>query len=140
MRRTFNIYCDESCHLEHDHQKAMVIGATWCPAETVKKISTSLRGIKTRHGLSQDFEIRWGKISPAKIDFYLEVLDYCFESTDLHFRAVVVPNKEKLDHSLIREHILAISDYLSENLTSIRPEEADGAKFLAELIRNQRLG
>lgn len=105
MKRTFNIYCDESCHLEHDHQRVTVIGATWCQIRTVRKISSVLRKIKTRYGLSQDFEIKWGKISPAKIDFYLEVLDYFFESTELHFRAVVVPNKEKLDHSLfLQDH------------------------------------
>lgn len=26
MSETFNIYCDESCHLEHDQQKVMVLG------------------------------------------------------------------------------------------------------------------
>ncbi len=40
----------------------------------------------------------------------------------------------------MRELVLAITDYLSEKLMGIRPEEADAAKLLAELIRNQRLG
>jgi hypothetical protein len=31
MIPTFNVYCDESCHLEHDRQQAMVLGAVWCP-------------------------------------------------------------------------------------------------------------
>jgi len=31
MRDTYNIYCDESCHLEHDGIPTMVIGAVWCP-------------------------------------------------------------------------------------------------------------
>lgn len=26
-----NIYCDESCHLEHDKQKVMAIGGIACP-------------------------------------------------------------------------------------------------------------
>ena len=33
MSDTFNVYCDESCHLENDHQKAMVLGAVWCPLD-----------------------------------------------------------------------------------------------------------
>ena len=33
MPRTYNIYCDESCHLEHDHLGVMALGAVWCPAE-----------------------------------------------------------------------------------------------------------
>ncbi|MCL0066152.1 DUF3800 domain-containing protein, partial [Dehalococcoidia bacterium] len=31
MTPTYNIYCDESYHLEHDHQEIMVLGALWCP-------------------------------------------------------------------------------------------------------------
>jgi len=27
MGDTFDVYCDESCHLENDHQKVMVLGA-----------------------------------------------------------------------------------------------------------------
>ena len=30
MSDTFKVYCDESCHLENDHQKVMVLGAVWC--------------------------------------------------------------------------------------------------------------
>ena len=25
-----NIYCDESCHLEHDGIKPMLLGCVWC--------------------------------------------------------------------------------------------------------------
>ena len=31
MAEVFNVYCDESCHLEHDNIPTMVIGAVWCP-------------------------------------------------------------------------------------------------------------
>ncbi len=40
----------------------------------------------------------------------------------------------------MRELILAISDYLSEKLVAIRPEEASAARVLGELVRNQRIG
>ena len=30
MSDIFHVYCDESCHLENDHQNAMVVGAVWC--------------------------------------------------------------------------------------------------------------
>ena len=33
MKELFNIYCDESCHLEHDGQKAMAIGGCRGPEE-----------------------------------------------------------------------------------------------------------
>ena len=37
MSTTYNVYCDESCHLENDGQKAMVLGAIWCPLEKTGK-------------------------------------------------------------------------------------------------------
>ena len=98
MTQILNIYCDESCHLEHDRQKVMVLGAVWCPLESVKDFSTRLRSIKTSHGLSPDFEIKWTKVSPAKVSFYADVINYFFEEPDLHFRALIVPDKSKLQH------------------------------------------
>ena len=46
MSTTYNVYCDESCHLENDRQKAMVLGALWCPMEKVREIADNIRGIK----------------------------------------------------------------------------------------------
>ena len=39
MSETFNIYCDESCHLENDGQKAMVLGAVWCPLDKTRGLT-----------------------------------------------------------------------------------------------------
>lgn len=94
----FNIYCDESCHLEHDHSQVMVLGAVWCPSEKVREISIQIREIKTRYGLKPDFEMKWVKVSPAKLDFYLSVLDYFCANANLYFRGVVIPDKTQLDH------------------------------------------
>ncbi len=99
MSQIFNIYCDESCHLENDHQKAMVLGAVWCPLEKTREIAVRIREIKESHGLKPEFEIKWSKVSPAKKQFYLDILDYFFDDNDLHFRALIVPDKSKLDHA-----------------------------------------
>jgi hypothetical protein len=99
MSETFNIYCDESCHLENDKQPAMVFGAVWCPQDKTREIAVRIREIKRRHGLSPSFEVKWTKVSPGKNRFYLDLLDYFFDDDDLHFRALVVPDKTKLDHS-----------------------------------------
>jgi len=100
MSQTFNIYCDESCHMENDHQKVMVLGAVWCPLEKVREISIRIREIKIDHGLNPDFEIKWTKVSPAKLKFYLDLVDYFFDDDDLHFRALIVPDKSKLRHEV----------------------------------------
>ncbi len=99
MTQTFNVYCDESCHMEHDGQGVMVLGAVWCPLETTHEIAVRLREIKARHGLPATFETKWTKISPGRLQFYLDTLDYFFDEDDLHFRALVVPDKAKLDHA-----------------------------------------
>jgi hypothetical protein len=93
-----NVYCDESCHLENDHQGVMVLGALWCPKDRAPQAAERLREIKVRHGLSNHFEVKWTKVSPAKAQFYLDLVDYFFDDDDLHFRALIVPDKNLLRH------------------------------------------
>jgi hypothetical protein len=98
MSDIFNIYCDESCHLQHDHQQVMVLGAVWCPLEKTREIAKRIREIKQRHNLSPAFEVKWIKVSPVKKLFYLDLMDYFFDDDDLHFRALIVPDKSQLRH------------------------------------------
>lgn len=95
---TYNIYCDESCHLENDGKNVMVLGAICCPLDKTRKIAEEIRAIKVQHGLSPKFEIKWKKVSPAKTKFYLNVLKYFFQNDNLSFRAVVIPDKSRLRH------------------------------------------
>lgn len=97
-KHIFNIYCDESCHLEHDNHLAMTMGAVWCPLDKAKEIFIDIREIKERHGLKRNFEVKWTKVSPAKQAFYQELLEYFFQNENLHFRCLVVPDKNKIDH------------------------------------------
>lgn len=95
---TYNVYCDESAHLPHDRQPVMALGATRCPLSETRRISDELRALKKRHGLPPNFEIKWTKVSPSKIDFYEELVDYFFDTDDLTFRALLIPEKSLLDH------------------------------------------
>ncbi|GHU78506.1 hypothetical protein FACS1894145_0620 [Bacteroidia bacterium] len=94
----YNIYCDESCHLENDNIQVMVLGAIWCLKEKKDEIFKRIREIKVECGLAKDFEIKWNKVSPARTDFYLRLIDYFFDDDDIHFRALVVPDKSLLHH------------------------------------------
>jgi hypothetical protein len=108
MGERFNIYCDESCHLEHDRASVMVLGAVWCPADRVEEISIRLRELKQKHHvLSQEnlrqprlrqFEVKWTKVSKAKLALYVDWIDYFFDDDDLHFRGVLI-DKTILDHT-----------------------------------------
>lgn len=104
MTQIYNVYCDESCHLENDHQKVMILGAVWCPIEKVKETSGQLREIEKKYSLASNFEIKWTKVSPAKIDFYLELINYFFDNTDLHFRVLVIPDKSQINHQAFNQN------------------------------------
>jgi hypothetical protein len=76
----------------------MVLGALWCPGEKTREVFVRLRQIKSRHQLNPRFEVKWTKVSPAKMPFYLDLLDCFFDDPDLHFRALIVPDKSQLQH------------------------------------------
>ncbi len=99
MSQTFNVYCDESCYMEHDGLGVFVLGAVWCPAEKVREVAVRLREIKVAHGMAPDFEVKWNKVSPSQAHFYADVIDYFFDDDDLHFRTVVAPDKMLLRHA-----------------------------------------
>jgi hypothetical protein len=94
----YNIYCDESCHLLHNNGNAMVLGAIWCLKEKKREIFKRIRSIKQEHGLPANFEVKWNKVSPAKLSFYKRLIDYFFDDDDLYFRALIVPDKSILNH------------------------------------------
>jgi hypothetical protein len=90
------IYCDESCHIEHDHQPNMVLGAIACLKTKVPAINIAIREIKARHNLTGQ-EIKFNKVSPAKVSFYEELINYFFDTPELRFRGLLA-KKEGLDH------------------------------------------
>lgn len=94
-----NIYCDESGHLEKDQVPVMVLGAVVCPTSKSAEIARQLRKIKITHGLPPHFEVKWKKVSSAQQAFYLNYLDYFFDNDDISFRALVIPDKSRLDHT-----------------------------------------
>lgn len=99
----YNVYCDETCHLEHDGINVMVLGAVWCPQNKLKEINQRIKEIKKRNNVSLAAEMKWTKISPGKVDLYKDLINYYFDDDDLHFRAVIIPDKSKLDHHRFKQ-------------------------------------
>jgi hypothetical protein len=99
MPEVINIYCDESCHLPDDRQPFMVLGAVWCAADKTHEIAKDLRDLKLKHRMPAGFELKWNRVSKAKLDYYLDVMDYFFGNPGLHFRAWVA-SKAELDHEV----------------------------------------
>lgn len=101
----FNIYCDESCHLENDNKRLMVLGAVWCPFDKAHEIAKRIREIKEKHFNTHYRETKWNKVSQAKLEFYLDLIDYFFDESNLHFRAIIA-DKTNLDHGRFRQSLL----------------------------------
>jgi hypothetical protein len=104
MDKTFNIYCDESCHLENDHKDFMFLGSISSAYNQVKLHTAQINELKKKHHFFA--EIKWSKVSQSKLHFYSELIDYFF-ATDLKFRAVGV-EKRKINENLIW---LVLCDY-----------------------------
>ncbi len=97
MQEIINIYCDESCHLENDGHKVMVLGAIHCNQTFAKQHFQAIREIKKKHSLSPYAEIKWTKVSSSKVDFYVDIIRYFFSQETLGFRGYVA-DKSKLKH------------------------------------------
>jgi len=94
--RIFNLYCDESCHLEHDGFSVMGFGAVCVQAESARQIAKEIRAIKEQAGCRG--ELKWSKVSEKNVGFYCDLIDFFFSRKGLSFRALIVNGKERLDH------------------------------------------
>ncbi|MBU2921499.1 DUF3800 domain-containing protein [Winogradskyella psychrotolerans] len=99
MSKTFNIYCDESCHIENDHKKYMFLGSVSSAYNQVKLHTENINDLKKKHNFYA--EIKWSKVSKSKLRFYLDLVDYFF-ATDLQFRTVGV-EKSKINNDAFNQ-------------------------------------
>ena len=93
--KTFNIYCDESTHLEHDGQPYMIYGYVSIAYNQMKGIKEGLKHIKLMHNHTS--ELKWTDVSDLTFPLYKDLIDYFFR-TDMNFRAVIV-DKSQIDNS-----------------------------------------
>lgn len=93
--KSYNIYIDESCHLQNDDIPLMCIGYTKIAAENYTKYKAAIQAIKLKH--HSPTEIKWNKLSYSRLELYKELIDFFF-SNDIFFRAILVKNKASIDH------------------------------------------
>lgn len=145
-----NIYCDESCHLQYDDSEVMLLGGIACDKKKVKRVSQKIRRLKRLYGLSPNFEIKWTKVSPGKINFYISLLELFFEE-ELSFRCIIATGKKQLDNKAFNQtydewyykmYYLLLSkmlDPMQEYSVYIDIKDTNGgkkAKKLKEILNN----
>lgn len=119
INNLYNIYCDESCHLQNgrDNDFVMVIGGITCPDSYKKQISDKIRAIKSQFGVYRDTEIKWNKVSTAKLEYYKALVNFFFDCGCLTFRAIIIDKREldldyhhlTLDEFYYRAYFLMLS-------------------------------
>ena len=83
-----DVYGDESCTSGHRY---LVLGALAIERPLVAGVVDRLKAVRDRHNTHG--EVKWSKISRAKLDFYKEYVDVFFDTSaqdDLDFRALYV--------------------------------------------------
>lgn len=92
----YNIYIDESCHLENDKQPLMCIGYTKIASENYIVYKEAIKSLKLKH--KSPTEIKWNKLSYSRIELYKDLINFFFNN-EIQFRAILAKNKSQLDHS-----------------------------------------
>ncbi|SDN65636.1 Protein of unknown function [Prevotella communis] len=93
VQKTFNIYCDESTHLENDKHPYMLYGYVSIASNQIKISKEHIKGIKEKYGYTG--ELKWTNIHEKTYPMYKELIEYFF-MTDMKFRAVIV-DKSQID-------------------------------------------
>ena len=92
----YKIFCDESCHLEHDSADIMVLGALHCSAEKATQLTKHIKWLRHQHNFKP--ELKWSKLNKHQWPLYKDLIDLLTSDNELHFKATVVLNKQVLDH------------------------------------------
>jgi hypothetical protein len=92
----FNIYCDESCHLENDGQSIMILGYIKVNDEEGEDLRHKFKYLQRIH--RSPTELKWNTVSASRMPYYRSLIDAFFEFNHISFRCILVSNKHDLDH------------------------------------------
>jgi len=85
----YSLFCDESRHLLKDKKdRFMVMGVVRCHTDRYEAIVDSINNIKNTNNYYP--EIKWTRVSKNNLIFFLELIEYFFETQNIDFRCVVI--------------------------------------------------
>jgi hypothetical protein len=102
----FDIYCDESrpdlLGSKSPPAQFMVIGSLWLATEHREEFKVAIHELRDRHKVGGEF--KWQKVTPSRIAFYQDLIDWFFAQGDsLRFRCIAVEHQKvnllKFHHS-----------------------------------------
>lgn len=146
----FNIYCDESCHLEHDKEKFMVIGGIRCNSSIRKQTINDIYAIKRRYSIPLYSEIKWNQVSPCNLEYFKSLVDLFFTSSHLSFRAIVIDKlqinnrlynqtQDDLYYKMYYQMLIGLIDRVNQNYIYIDKKDTKGYLKIQKLQHLLRL-
>jgi hypothetical protein len=100
----FEVYCDECrpdlLSSQNPQARFMIIGSLWLRADDREEFKSAIHDLRDRHKVGGEF--KWQKVSPSRLDFYGELVDwFAAQGERLRFRCIAVEH-EKVN--LLRFH------------------------------------
>lgn len=101
----FEVYCDESrpdlLRSNHPNSQFMVIGSLWLRTQDREEFKSAIHALRDRHRVGGEY--KWQKVSPSRIDFYKDLLDWFHEVGErLRFRCIAV-DRSQVDLTLYHQ-------------------------------------
>ena len=109
-----NVYIDESRHNNDNDGGYMLLGAVWLDVDQLPVLNDAVRLIKKKYDILTHREIKWTKVSTAKLDYYKEIIQLFLQLEQVNYRAVII-DKSKLDyesHGKTRESFYYTMQYI----------------------------
>ena len=94
----FEVYCDESrpdlLSSKHPPVRYLVIGSLWLRTEDRQDFKNSIHALRDKHKIGGEF--KWQKVSPSRLDFYQELVEWFMniEEERLRFRCIAVDHAQ----------------------------------------------
>ena len=101
----FEVYCDESSPealaSELSSNQFLVLGSLWLAAEDRVQIKNAIHRLRDKHKIGGEF--KWNRVSPSRIDFYCELVEFFFDLGDkARFRCIAV-DRDKVELTKFQE-------------------------------------
>lgn len=89
----FDVYCDESrpelltTTRAIDHQFSL-LGSLWLPFDQREEVKRKIKSLRSEYNVWG--ELKWTKVSEAKLEFYEDLLDMFFAEEAVSFRVIAI--------------------------------------------------
>jgi hypothetical protein len=93
----FEVYCDEAnpdvLTSREPRARYLMIGSVWIPSNFRDELKTGIDRLRERHQTWG--EIKWTKVSPSKLDFYIELINLFMSfGKNVRFRCIAVDHSQ----------------------------------------------